>query len=231
MVAFQGFEDPDDDARWDHIAVRMSEDGGDNWSPVSFITRSGFPEGSGRPFDPTITWDADSEGWRMYFSLGFNGKMLDDSVCTYSAYSMDGVDFVFEDGSRFCNDSHAVIDPAVIQIDGTWVYIAPRGAPQDGAFFATSPDGLNFDEGDAVSSDMNHNWTGNFALVDGGLRFYGGESVKPQGNFIWWASSDDKGSTWSDYTQTNIPASPYGKDPGIIQRPDGTWLMVVPTLP
>jgi hypothetical protein len=227
IAAFQGFQDPETDAHWDKIAVRLSEDGGINWTVSQFIELSDFPEGSGRPFDPTITFDLTNDRWRMYFSLSLDGsQMLNDSVCTRSAYSEDGITYVYEEGDRYCASEGAVIDPAVAHLDGTWYYVAPRGAPQDGARFATSTDGLDFTAGDPIPSDNNHNWTGNLSTADDGLRFYGAEGLIPSGNYLWWSSTSDGGASWSDYTRTNVPA---GKDPGIIQLADTTWLLLVPT--
>jgi hypothetical protein len=227
IATYQGFEDKNTDSKWDKVAVRISKNNGASWSAQEFITVSGLPAGTGRPFDPTITFDPIDKGWRMYFSLTTNTKnMLDNEVCTHSAYSDNGVDYIRDSGERFCDDDRPVIDPAVGYLNGTWYYAAPSGAPHDGAFFATSTDGLNFTEGNHILSDHNHNWTGNFTATDGKMRFYGAEGLHPKGNFMWWAETSDGGAGWSDFKRTNIPA---GKDPGIIKLQDGTWIMYVPT--
>jgi len=152
--------------------------------------------------------------------------ILDDTFCTHSAVSDDGVAYTYESGERFCTDGRAVIDPAVGYLDGTWYYEAPRGAPQEGGHFATSTDGVTFVEGTAIPSDRNHRWTGNFVPVDGNLRFYGAEVLFPSGNFLWWSESADGGGSWSDYTRIDVPA---GKDPGIVRRDDGSFILLVPT--
>jgi hypothetical protein len=227
IAAYQGFEDKNVDSRWDKVAVRMSTDDGTSWGAQTFVSVEGLPEGTGRPFDPTLTFDPKDGGWRLYFSLTTNTKnQLDDDVCTHSAYSDDGVNYSYESSTRFCADNRPVIDPAVTLLDGAWYYSAPGGAPQDGAFFASSTDGLNFTEGSPIPSDKNHNWTGTLTSVDGALRFYGAEGLIPQGNFLWWAESGDKGVTWSDFQRTNIPG---GKDPAVIRLEDGSFLAYVPT--
>jgi len=227
VTAFQGFEVRTDDARWDKVAVRLSRDDGETWSGLTFIDLVDFPADSVRPFDPTITYDAAGSQWRMYFSMSLGSSpILDDTFCTHSAVSDDGVAYTYESGERFCTDGRAVIDPAVGYLDGTWYYEAPRGAPQEGGHFATSTDGVTFVEGTAIPSDRNHRWTGNFVPVDGNLRFYGAEVLFPSGNFLWWSESADGGGSWSDYTRIDVPA---GKDPGIVRRDDGSFILLVPT--
>ncbi len=222
MAAFQAFE-----AERGKIGVRLSGDEGENWSPLTLIELVDFPTGSVRAFDPMIIYDTNSEQWRMYFSLSFDPSgRLDDTICTHSAVSDDGITYIYEAGPRFCAAGRPVIDPAVAFLDGVWYYSAPRGAPQDGAFFATSTDGLMFNDSQLILSDMNHNWTGNFVVTGGNLRFYGTEAHIPSGNFLFWAETSNKGGSWSDPTQTDVPA---GKDPGIIRFADGSYMMLVPT--
>ncbi len=226
LMAYQHFQDRDDESRFDKVALRRSDDHGESWGESTIANLVGFPPEAARPFDPTIVWDPAGAQWRMYFSMSMSGDLqLDENVCTHSAVSDDGVDFDYEDGTRFCATDGAVIDPAVGLLDGTWYYSAPRGAPQDGAHLATSDDGLTFVEGEPVPSDENHAWTGNFVEVDGVLRFYGREVLIPTGNLLWWSSTTD-GVTWTDSSQTDIPA---GKDPGVIRLQDGSFMMLVPT--
>ena len=226
ITAFQGFESYNDEDRWDKIGVRLSRDEGESWSDLTFIDLVSFPTGSVRPFDPTITYDVISGAWRMYFSMSLGSSTaLDNTFCTHSAVSDDGITYTYEADARFCNEDRAIIDPAVGFLDGTWYFAAPRGAPQDGAFFATSPDGITLTEREPIPSDKNHNWTGNFVATGGNLRFYGAEGLFPTGNFLWWAETSYGGESWSDFTRTDVPA---GKDPGIIQRSDGTFILLVP---
>ena len=219
LAAFQGFVDPNQEAQWDKIAVRMSEDEGAYWGALQFITLAGAPTEAGRPFDPTATFDAEKDQWRMYFSMHPLGlSTLDENVCTYSATSDNGVDYTLEAGERFCVDGLAVIDPTVARKDGTWFYSAPSGAPQDGAYFATSNNGLDFTPQSLTPSDENHNWTGTLVAMASELRFYGTEVNIAQGNRHFFASTTDEGTTWSDFIQTNIPA---GKDPATLPLAGG----------
>ena len=52
--------------------------------------------------------------------------MLDENVCTHSATSQDAVTYTYEADARFCVDGGAVIDPAVIHLDGTCDGLQPR---------------------------------------------------------------------------------------------------------
>ena len=204
-----------------------SLDDGATWGPVDFIDIVGLPEDVGRPFDPTIVYVPETDDWRLYFSLSLNGNILDETVCTHSALSKDGLVYAYESEARFCTEGGPVIDPAVIFDGETWVYSAPRGAPQDGAFLATSLDGLTFTTQPNIPSDRNHRWTGNFGLTDDGLRFYGAEGLYTDGNWMWYADSTNRGTSWSDYIRTNIPA---GKDPAVLRMSDGGWWLLIPTV-
>ena len=225
ITAFQAWITRDVQSEWDRVAVRISPDNGRTWNDMVFVSFTGLPEGGSRPFDPTIVYNADAQQWRLFFSMGMNGNQLDDTTCTHSAVSDDGLNYTYEEGERFCADGQPVIDPAVAVRDGLWYYAAPKGAPQDGAFFATSTDGLSFTEQDSIPSDMRHNWTGNFVLTDTGVRFYGAETNIPdRSSLMWWSETEDEGQTWSDFTNTDIPA---GKDPAAI-RIDAEWWLLVP---
>lgn len=228
IAAYQGFGDKSDDSRWDKIAVRISTDNGANWAPQQFIGLSGLPEGFSRPFDPTIVFVPGQGMWRLYFSLADNPQgMLNNNTCTHSATSTDGLQYTYESDTRFCGTDRPVIDPAVTIHKSLWHYTAPAGAPQDGAYHATSSDGLVFVETTRISSDNTHNWTGNLMSDGSNLYFYGTGANNPSGNPIWWSQSSDDGVTWSDFTATSIMS---GKDPGVWRHSDGTWLLLVPTL-
>ena len=225
LAAFQAFVSKDEPNQWDRIAIRKSLDEGHTWAEPEFITIEGLPDSAGRPFDPTVVYNERSNSWHLYFSMGWNGEVLDDSVCSYSAQSEDGVLYRWDPYARFCVEGGPVIDPAVIRTQGEWWYSAPRGAPQDGAYFAVSDDGLQFTKRPLIPSDRHHNWTGNFVASETGVRFYGAEGNYPEDNRLWFAESADGGLTWSDYVRTDVPA---GKDPGITRLTNGLWLMLVP---
>jgi hypothetical protein len=215
-AVFQWFRLPNPSPSWDRVAVKFSYDNGISWtSPVPIII-NGFPSTYQRPFDPTIVVNPDKSILIYYSSSdGMPSTPQAEIINTYSALSTDGIHYNFEPGPRFDHPSNRVIDPAVTRFNNTWHYLAPAGAPQDGAYHALSPDGFTFTQTSIIVSDNTHNWTGNF-LADGSLlKFYG------SGQSIWYNSSAD-GVNWNGYTSTNI----IGGDPGITRLNNGKYLMV-----
>lgn len=217
LAAFQWFPAPVMGDNWDSIAVKISTDTGATWTAPIHCNFTGMPPNFWRPFDPAIV-ETSTGQVRMYFSTGPTGSpSLDSTINTYSAISSDGINYAFEGGIRYDDVSLPVIDPAVTFFGGVWQYTAPRGAPQAGAFHATSTDGLNFTPLATIPSDNTHQWTGNL-MVDGStMRFYG---AGPNG--IWWSSSAD-GNTWSGFNATNITA---GGDPTVLRLPDSTYIII-----
>lgn len=208
LCVFQWFRKPISSPTWDRVAVKFSYNNGINWTnpiPMNFLN---FPADYQRPFDPTVV-TIGKDSLRIYFSSskGMPQGGLDATVNNYSAVSKDGLNFYFELGARVDEASRQVIDPAVVQFKNLWHFTAPRGAPQEGAFHYTSPDGVIFKEEAVIPSDFSHNWTGNL-MVDrlGKIRFYG------SGSKLWYCSSPD-GFTWSGYTDTNLK----GGDPAVLQ--------------
>ena len=120
MAAFQAFITQSQPDQWDRIAVRHSDDNGQTFGPPEFVSIQGLPEDAGRPFDPTLVYNAPAKRWHLYFSMGWNGTELDESVCTYSAQSTDGVTYTWDPYARFCGEGVPVIDPAVIRTEAGW---------------------------------------------------------------------------------------------------------------
>ncbi len=110
---------------------------------------------------------------RIYFSSSDGIPVgLDSTVNTYSAISSDGIHYSFEPSTRFDHPTNCVIDPAVCHFHCMWHYTCPIGEPQDGAHHAISQDGINFTQVPNITSDMQHNWTGNMVAIDTGeIRF------------------------------------------------------------
>lgn len=217
VCVFQWFRQPMNTATWDRVAVKFSFDAGNTWTTPAPIIVSGLPGGYQRPFDPTLAVLPDGR-LRLYFSSsdGMPPGGMTSIVNTYSAISSDGVNFVFEPGARFDDANRAVIDPAVTFFQGVWQYAAPAGAPQDGAFHATSNDGLVFTRHALYPSDNQHNWTGNFLATETDeLRFYG------SGSRIWFNTSKD-GFTWLGYRNTTL----IGGDPTVVKTPTGMFLAI-----
>ena len=216
VCAFQWFREPQGSLTWDRVAVKFSYDDGITWTTPVPIQIPNLPVNYQRPFDPTLA-NADSGMIRIYFSSS-DGMimMLDSTVNTYSAISQDGIHYSFEPNARFDHPTNRVIDPAALHFHGMWHYTCPIGAPQDGAYHAISQDGINFTQVPDISSDMQHNWTGNLMQVDTGeMRFYG------SGQFIWYKSTPN-GGQWSGYVPTNV----QGGDPTVIKISDSLYAMI-----
>jgi hypothetical protein len=214
---FQWFRAPRTAPTWDRVAVKMSVDNGMSWTEPVPIVVDGMPTGWQRPFDPTIVCYGDSI--RIFFSSSVRMPMggLDSIVNTYSAVGVDGIHYTFEQGARFDHATRPVIDPAATIYRGQWHYTAPIGAPQEGAYQATSMDGREFTRIADIASDNQHNWTGNL-LVDenDALQFYG------SGPTLWRATYEGEGR-WGRPTSIGLK----GGDPSAVTRRNGAPRMII----
>ncbi|MBK6776689.1 MAG: T9SS type A sorting domain-containing protein [Flavobacteriales bacterium] len=218
IAAFQWFRQPDPSPTWDRVAVKFSYDNGQNWTVPAPIVINGLPPNYQRPFDPTLV-QLGGDSLRIYFSssAGMPPPLLDSTVNTYSAVSTDGINYQFEPGARVDVVDNRVIDPAVIEFGPGWHYLSPAGAPQDGAYHYVTPDGLNFFPVAMITSDAQHNWTGNYMVNSfTELRFYGAGQ-----NGIWYNASPN-GGVWTGYVNTNI----LGGDPSVVKVATNSYLMV-----
>lgn len=214
FCVFQWFRKPRPSPTWDRVAVKISSDDGLSWANPTPIVINGLPDGYQRPFDPTIVFFKDSV--RLYFSSSVRMPTggLDSLVNTYSAVGTDGINYQFEPGARFDIRDRPVIDPAVAYcpqsleapVSGPWRLTAPIGAPQDGAYQATSFDGLNWNRINNIVSDNTHNWTGNILPNESGtMNFYG------SGPTMWRAQYSGAGEWFPPVT-----IGLRGGDPSVI---------------
>ena len=231
IAAFQWFPAPRNSQYWDKVAVRISTDNGKTWGQTQPIVVNGLPSGFQRPFDPTLTLTSDGR-IRIFFSSGRSmSMMLDSNIATYSAISTDGVNYTFEPNARFSVSGKAVIDPAVLRIGSKWYYTAPKGAPQEGAYHATSDDGLIFTRRGDIPSDSANQWTGNLVEYGVGMRFYGSGR-----RGLWWSYSAD-GTSWSTPVSitasgnTSMPLIIRGSDPTVLKIADNNYLIVYVSAP
>jgi len=121
----------------------VSYDAGRTWSEPTPIDVQGLPPSYQRPVDPALTVLSDGQ-LRMYFSSseGTPAEGLTTIINSYSAVIENGIMCAFEPEPRFNIADRPVIDPTAMYFRGQWHYIAPRGAPQEGAHHTVSPDGI-----------------------------------------------------------------------------------------
>lgn len=218
ICAFQWFRIPNPSPSWDRVAVKFSYDNGITWTQPTPIVVNGLPPNYQRPFDPTLVI-SNSDSIRIYFSSsnGFPIGGLDSTVNTYSAKSIDGINYTFDTGARVDELNNRVIDPAVIYFKNAYHYLSPIGSPQQGAYHYVSPNGLNFMKVPDIPSNNNHNWTGNYMINDTNeLRFYGA------GGTGVWFNSTSNGGVWNGYVNTNI----QGGDPSVLKVSATNYLIV-----
>lgn len=209
-AAFQWF--PQEREAFDRVAISRSDDDGTTWSKPKTAVFDGLPETFQRPFDPTLV-DAGNGKIRLFFTSNQRGE---DTTAIYSAISSDGVRFKFEPGARLAVSGRRVVDSAALKLGKIWHLIAPIGRPEDGAYHATSTDGLHFSRQPDITSVNRANWTGNLVSAKPGMCFYGSSD-----RGLWWSYSED-GKTWTDPNFLNI----QGGDPGVANGRDGQVLIV-----
>jgi|UniRef100_A0A7C6A9S4 hypothetical protein len=205
----------------DGIMVGISSDGINDWEfhPIPIPGTETWP---GRPCDPDVIVQADT------FRLYFTGDPINDRQPeTYSAISLDGLNFTLENGVRFEVFGSPVLDPSLLWTNDTLQYFA-GGAPPGENWHAHSVDGLNFIQQANFNADGCMMANG-IRLPSGGFRFYI-FSNNPNNPGIRSIYSLD-GRDWTidsgyrlQLDTTNGLESRYVKDPAVVFK-DSIYLM------
>ncbi|MEO0075687.1 MAG: hypothetical protein ABIK31_06235 [candidate division WOR-3 bacterium] len=215
-VYYQGLITP-----WiDGIKVAISNNGIDNWQHYQVqIPNTNWP---GKPCDPDVVMFGDT--FRLYFTAD---SINDGHPETYSAISLDGINFIRESGVRFEISGQSVLDPSLLWTNDTLQYFA--GGCQGGYnWHAQSIDGLNFWQ--LPNFNVNNLMMANgICLVSGGYRFYCFSNNYTNRNIYSIFSSN--GNNWTlesgcrlTYDSTNYLEYLYVKDPAIVYK-DSIYLM------
>jgi hypothetical protein len=240
LAAHQYFPE-DGGSDFDKVAVRFSENEGQNWTAPQVIRLEGLAPDMRFPFDPTLVPLPDGRV-RLYFTSVKGRRPEEHRPAIYSAISTNGVDYEVEPGMRFGIEGRPVIDCAVVLHKGIFYLYspdngaggAPPGRPGDGrrepgkplapgtAYAATSTDGLKFIRQTDVHIEGRRRWLGNAQSDGKTITFFG--TGEPG---IWSATSED-GQSWklgeslSDIT---------GADPGAVALKDGGYLVLATGAP
>ncbi|MBM3499057.1 MAG: exo-alpha-sialidase [Armatimonadetes bacterium] len=215
LVAIFQYFPQDSEEEFDHIAVAFSTDEGQSWTKPRVISISGLPATAARaPCDPDLVLLADGRV-RLYFTCDVHADRR-GTPRTLSAVAEDCLSFQLEEGERFADPPHPVLDPSALRIGDTWHLYVPRMAPGAPAYHLVSGDGLQFRRLDDIRVP-GVDFRGNVVPVPGGYRFFG--CGQPG---LSTAFSQD-GSQWRPERTRAVPGL---GDPAVIRLKDGTYLMV-----
>ena len=137
------------------------------------------------PFDPTVV-ALDDGGYRLYFTRNLTRKAGPANLMTLgSAYSDDGITFEMEPGDRMKLDGARINDCAVIFFGGQWHLISPNHDEMGVGYYATSKDGLNFEQQDDLFMNGGA-WLGNMVEYEGAVFFFGTGFTLKTNDFKHW---------------------------------------------
>lgn len=214
---------------FDHIAVQFSNDEGRTWTGPTAAEIPGLPARTRFPFDPSIVKLPDGR-LRMYFTVMQGNDTERSTPAIGSSISTNGINWTFERGDRFSLPGTPVMNCAIAPVAGGIRLIAPmQPGFGEGAYAATSRDGLVFSQNDNLPPmGSNKQWLGCLLQTDEALRFYGTSGpngATEQASGIWTADLQSNGE-WTLGPSLDVP----GSDPGVIRLDDGT-LLVATTKP
>jgi len=205
----------------DGIKVGVSQNGINNWQFYQ-VQIPGTANWPGKPCDPDVIMFGDT------FRLYFTGDPINDGHPeTYSAVSLDGINFVRENGVRFEVLNNSVLDPSLLRTCDTLQYFA-GGAPAGQNWHAYSLDGLNFIQQPnfSIAGLMMAN---GITVTTGGYRFYCFNNLPNDRNISSIFSTD--GQNWMLevgyrllYDSTNPLEYLYIKDPAVVYK-DSIYIM------
>ncbi len=203
---------------YNKVGVKISKDNGKTWSEPQGINVEDFPTNYQLPFDPTITTTEDGN-YRLFFTTHLLG--MDEAFVYGSAISSDGINYTYEEGTRFEGGEYDIVDGSEVRLGTHWYMIAPMAKKDGEALDAQSTDGKTFTKVATNRGDGIY-WVGNMTNVDGSVRFYGScKKVKDGMGKICYSSTKD-GKVWSDPVVTTLPNS----DPGIVYTGEGTFFAI-----
>ncbi|MEO0189645.1 MAG: hypothetical protein ABIL18_01540, partial [candidate division WOR-3 bacterium] len=165
---FQGLWTP----TFDGIMLGKSPDGLHNWQFYQ-IQIPGTQNWPGKPCDPDIIFKNDT--FRLYFTGDPYNDMHPE---TYSAVSLDGINFALEPGVRFEVSGQPVLDPSLLWTGDTLQYFA-GGAPPFYNWHAHSLDGINFTQEPNFFAESL--MLANGIKLNTGYRFFGFRNLPPGG--------------------------------------------------
>jgi hypothetical protein len=215
FAAFQWFP-LDRKEAFDRIAVKMSADEGQSWSPPQPIMIEGMPKRLHRSFDPTLVALEDGS-LRLYFTSERGSQdSFRGNRAIFSAISEDGVTYLYEPGQRFGLPDEEAYDSAVAKLGGVWHLYCPRMETEGLGFHAVSPDGKNFLRVEDVIVLGPRQWLGAVLAAGDGLQFYG------TGQEGGWRASSFDGAIW----QLDLSVTFQGADPAAVALDNDRVLLV-----
>lgn len=200
------------DGTFDTMDCTVSKDGGKTFSNGD-CTIYGFTES--KAWDPFVT-KLDNGYYRMFF-VSPPDDLINGKIKVMSALSLDGINWLQEDGTRF--DEVDVVDPTVAKIGSTWFMYAGYNVSPGNAqiLIAKSSDGLTFKKDRVI--DLGGNVPDIVKAPDGKMHLYYCE------NGISRSASSD-GVSWSDERVVLSPSNNQIMcDASVIKKSDGSWVM------